>query len=242
MRSFSCPFPIINICRWKRNKLKVGKIMKKLNVLSRISECGVVAVVRADSKEEAIKISEACVEGGIQGIEVTFTVQGADEVIKELVSIYGENHDVVIGAGTVLDATTARIAILAGAQFVVSPAFDADTAKLCNLYQIPYMPGCMTITEMKHALEAGVDIVKLFPGNAFGPDFVTAVKAPLPHVNIMPTGGVNLDNVDRWIKNGCVAVGVGGNLVAPAKQGNYDKITENAKQYVQKVQEARGNY
>ncbi|WP_429470688.1 bifunctional 4-hydroxy-2-oxoglutarate aldolase/2-dehydro-3-deoxy-phosphogluconate aldolase [Neobacillus sp. B4I6] len=216
--------------------------MKKLNVLSRISECGVVAVVRADSKEEAIKISEACVEGGIQGIEVTFTVQGADEVIKELVSIYGENHDVVIGAGTVLDATTARIAILAGAQFVVSPAFDADTAKLCNLYQIPYMPGCMTITEMKHALEAGVDIVKLFPGNAFGPDFVTAVKAPLPHVNIMPTGGVNLDNVDRWIKNGCVAVGVGGNLVAPAKQGNYDKITENAKQYVQKVQEARGNY
>jgi 2-dehydro-3-deoxyphosphogluconate aldolase / (4S)-4-hydroxy-2-oxoglutarate aldolase len=241
MRSFSCPFPIINICRWKRNKLKEEKIMKKLDVLTKISECGVVAVVRADSKEEAIKISEACVEGGIQGIEVTFTVKGADEVIKELASIYGENSNAVIGAGTVLDATTARIAILAGAQFVVSPTFDADTAKLCNLYQIPYMPGCMTITEMKHALEAGVDIVKLFPGNAFGPDFVTAVKAPLPQVNIMPTGGVNLDNVDRWIKNGCVAVGVGGNLVAPAKQGNYDKITEYAKQYVQKVQEARGN-
>ncbi|WP_144554846.1 bifunctional 4-hydroxy-2-oxoglutarate aldolase/2-dehydro-3-deoxy-phosphogluconate aldolase [Bacillus sp. X1(2014)] len=215
--------------------------MKKLDVLTKISDCGVVAVVRADSKEEAIKISEACVEGGIQGIEVTFTVKGADEVIKELASIYGENSNVVIGAGTVLDATTARIAILAGAQFVVSPAFDADTAKLCNLYQIPYMPGCMTITEIKQALEAGVDIVKLFPGNAFGPDFVTAIKAPLPQVNIMPTGGVNLDNVDKWIKNGCVAVGVGGNLVSPAKQGNYGKITDYAKQYVQKVQEARGN-
>jgi len=216
--------------------------MKKLDVLTKISECGVVAVVRADSKEEATKISAACIEGGIFGIEVTFTVQGADEVIKELASIYQDHPEVVIGAGTVLDAATARIAILAGAQFVVSPAFDEDTAKLCNLYQIPFMPGCMTITEMKQALTAGVDIVKLFPGNAFGPDFVKAVKAPLPQVNIMPTGGVSLDNVDKWIKNGCVAVGVGGNLVAPAKLGDYDKITEYARQYVQKVQEARGKY
>jgi 2-dehydro-3-deoxyphosphogluconate aldolase / (4S)-4-hydroxy-2-oxoglutarate aldolase len=214
-------------------------MMKKLTILSKLAECGVVAVVRADSKEEAVKISEACVEGGIQGIEVTFTVQGADEVIKELASLYKDNGDVVIGAGTVLDATTARIAILAGAEFVVSPAFDAETAKLCNLYQVPYMPGCMTITEIKQALEAGVDIVKLFPGNAFGPDFVKSVKAPLPQVNIMPTGGVDLNNVEQWIKNGCVAVGVGGNLVAPAKTGEYEKITEYAKQYVAKVQAAR---
>ncbi|MEH7491801.1 bifunctional 4-hydroxy-2-oxoglutarate aldolase/2-dehydro-3-deoxy-phosphogluconate aldolase [Neobacillus niacini] len=213
--------------------------MKKLSILSKLADCGVVAVVRADSKEEAVKISEACVEGGIQGIEVTFTVQGADEVIKELASLYKDNGDVVIGAGTVLDATTARIAILAGAEFVVSPAFDAEAAKLCNLYQVPYMPGCMTITEIKQALEAGVDIVKLFPGNAFGPDFVKSVKAPLPQVNIMPTGGVDLNNVEQWIKNGCVAVGVGGNLVAPAKTGEYEKITEYAKQYVAKVQAAR---
>ena len=215
-------------------------MMKKITILSKLADCGVVAVVRADSKEEAVKISEACVEGGIQGIEVTFTVQGADEVIKELASLYKDNGDVVIGAGTVLDAVTARIAILAGAEFVVSPAFDAETAKLCNLYQVPYMPGCMTITEIKQALEAGVDIVKLFPGNAFGPDFVKSVKAPLPQVNIMPTGGVDLNNVEQWIKNGCVAVGVGGNLVAPAKTGEYEKITEYAKQYVAKVQAARG--
>ncbi|WP_042461649.1 bifunctional 4-hydroxy-2-oxoglutarate aldolase/2-dehydro-3-deoxy-phosphogluconate aldolase [Neobacillus dielmonensis] len=214
--------------------------MKKIKALTKLLDCGVVAVVRADSKEEAINISEACVKGGINGIEVTFTVKDADVVIKELTSFYENNQEVVIGAGTVLDAPTARIAILAGAQYIVSPSFDAETAKLCNLYQIPYMPGCMTITEMKQALEAGVDVVKLFPGSAFGPDFVKAVKAPLPQVNIMPTGGVSLENVDQWIKNGCVAVGVGGNLVAPAKTGDFDKVTEMARLYVEKVQAARG--
>jgi 2-dehydro-3-deoxyphosphogluconate aldolase / (4S)-4-hydroxy-2-oxoglutarate aldolase len=217
----------------------MGLTMKKLNVLTRISDCGVVAVVRAESSEEAFKISEACVKGGISGIEVTFTVKDAAEVIKGLTSYYENNSEVIIGAGTVLDAATARLAILAGAQYIVSPCFDKETAKLCNLYQIPYMPGCMTITEMKHALEYGVDIIKLFPGSAFGPDFIKAVKAPLPQVNLMPTGGVSLENVAEWIKNGCVAVGVGGNLVAPAKTGNYEQITEIASQYVLRVKEAR---
>lgn len=213
--------------------------MNKLHVLQKITDCGVVAVVRADSKEEAIKISEACVQGGIAGIEITFTVQDAAEIIEQLSIFYKDNNNVVIGAGTVLDAVTARLAILAGAKYIVSPSFDAETAKLCNLYQIPYMPGCMTITEMKQALKAGVDIIKLFPGNAFGADFVKAVKGPLPQVNIMPTGGVSLDNVDQWIKNGCVAVGVGGNLITPAKTGDFDKISDFAKQYVTKVQTAR---
>jgi len=212
-----------------------------MNILSKLSDCGVVAVVRGDSKEEAIRISEACIKGGIIGIEVTFTVQDADTVIKDLVSIYDNNDNVIIGAGTVLDAQTARIAILAGAQFIVSPGFDKETAKLCNLYKIPYMPGCMTITEMKVALEYGADIVKLFPGSAFGPDFVKAVKAPLPQVNVMPTGGVNLENIKEWIQNGCTAVGVGGNLIAPAKSGDFEQITLLARQYVEKVQEARVN-
>ncbi|RAS73263.1 bifunctional 4-hydroxy-2-oxoglutarate aldolase/2-dehydro-3-deoxy-phosphogluconate aldolase [Priestia endophytica] len=210
-----------------------------MNILSKLSDCGVVAVVRGDSTEEAIRISEACIKGGIKGIEVTFTVQDADTVIKELVSIYDNNDNVIIGAGTVLDAQTARIAILAGAEFIVSPSFDKETAKLCNLYKIPYMPGCMTITEMKTALEYGAGIVKLFPGSAFGPDFVKAVKAPLPQVNIMPTGGVNLENIKEWIQNGCTAVGVGGNLIAPAKTGDFEQITLLARQYVEKVQEAR---
>jgi len=215
--------------------------MNKLKVLTNIAECGVVAVVRADTAEEAIKISDACVQGGILGIEITFTIKGAEQILKELSSINADHQQVVLGAGTVLDTATARIAILAGAQFIVSPSFDKETAKLCNLYQVPYMPGCMTITEMKHALEYGADIIKLFPGNAFGPDFVKSVKAPLPQVNIMPTGGVSLDNVDQWIRNGCVAVGVGGNLVAPAKTGDYEKITHYAKQYIDRVQEARGS-
>ncbi|MBM7653620.1 bifunctional 4-hydroxy-2-oxoglutarate aldolase/2-dehydro-3-deoxy-phosphogluconate aldolase [Neobacillus cucumis] len=215
--------------------------MEKFNVIKNITECGVVAVVRADSKEEALLISEACIKGGILGIEVTFTIQNAESVLKELTKVYA-NTNVVIGAGTVLDSQTARIAILAGAKFIVSPCFDKETAKLCNLYQVPYMPGCMTITEMKQALEYGADIIKLFPGNAYGPDFIKAIKAPLPQVNIMPTGGVSLDNVHQWIKNGCVAVGVGGNLITPAKSGNYAQITENAREYIQKVKEARDIY
>lgn len=212
--------------------------MKKLKVLQKITNAGLVAVIRADSKHQAMKIAEACVEGGITAIEITFTVNRAAEVIEELSSSdYFSN--VVIGAGTVLDVTTARIAMLAGAQFIVSPSFDTDTAKLCNVYQIPYLPGCMTITEMKRALEAGVDIVKLFPGSSTGPEFIKAVKGPLPQANMMPTGGVNLDNVESWIKNGAVAVGVGGNLLAPAKTGEYDEISKVANIYRHKIERAR---
>lgn len=213
--------------------------MNRSRILGKLTECGVVAVVRAESEEEAVNISEACVKGGIIGIEITFTVQHADKIISELVATYENNSEVVIGAGTVLDAITARIAILAGAKFIVSPSFDKETAELCNLYQVPYMPGCMTITEMKEALKSGVDIVKLFPGNTYGPEWVRGIKAPLPQVNIMPTGGVDLENVEQWIKNGCVAVGVGGSLVAHAKNGDFEKITEDAKQFVEKVQKAR---
>ncbi|MCE4047479.1 MULTISPECIES: bifunctional 4-hydroxy-2-oxoglutarate aldolase/2-dehydro-3-deoxy-phosphogluconate aldolase [Bacillaceae] len=214
--------------------------MNKANTLSVLTDCGVVAVIRADTPEEAVQTSIACVDGGITGIEVTFTVKDAEKAIRELVESYRNNQDVVIGAGTVLDGHTARLAIMAGAQFIVSPCFDKETAKLCNLYQIPYMPGCMTVTEMKQALEYGADIIKLFPGSAFGPDYVKAVKAPLPHVNIMPTGGVSLENIHEWIENGCAAVGVGGNLVAPAKEGNFEQVTAYARQYVEKVKEARG--
>ncbi|MFJ6413489.1 bifunctional 4-hydroxy-2-oxoglutarate aldolase/2-dehydro-3-deoxy-phosphogluconate aldolase [Terribacillus saccharophilus] len=213
--------------------------MKKAEVLAKLTDQAIVAVVRADSPEQAIQISDACIEGGLTGIEVTFTVKDADQVIKQLSAQYVESPDVVIGAGTVLDSTTARLAILAGASFIVSPTFDAETAKLCNLYQVPYLPGCMTIGEIKQAMEAGADIIKLFPGSAFGPSYIKAVKAPLPQANIMPTGGVDLENVGDWLKNGAVAVGVGGNLVAPASTGDYDKITSIAQQYIQKVKEAK---
>ena len=141
----------------------------------------------------------------------------------------------IIGAGTVLDAATARIAILAGAEFIVSPAFDKETAKLCNLYQIPYMPGCMTITEMTTAMQYGADIIKLFPGSAFGPSFVKAVKAPLPQANIMPTGGVSLDNMEEWFKNGVIAVGAGGKLAS----GTDEEIIATAQAFRKKLLEIR---
>lgn len=211
--------------------------MKKFNVINGICQTGVVAVVRAENAEQGIEISKACLAGGINAIELTFTVPNADEVIKTLVKQFGQ--EMLIGAGTVLDSETARIAILAGAQYIVSPGFDLATAKLCNRYQVPYMAGCMTITEIITAMEAGVDIVKVFPGNVYGPDFIKAVKGPLPQANIMPTGGVSLDNVERWIKNGCVAVGVGSDLTAPAKTGDYAGVTELARQFVEKVAAAR---
>ncbi|QQK09054.1 bifunctional 2-keto-4-hydroxyglutarate aldolase/2-keto-3-deoxy-6-phosphogluconate aldolase [Miniphocaeibacter halophilus] len=208
-------------------------MMRKFEVIQRIEKVGVVAVIRATSTEEAKRISLACMAGGIDAIEITYTVPGATKVIEELTNEFGD--DLLVGAGTVLDSETARTAILAGAKYIVSPAFDLESAKLCNRYQIPYMPGCMTLTEMIKAMEAGADVIKVFPGSAFGPDFVKAVKGPLPQAVLMPTGGVSIDNVDKWIKNGCIAVGVGGNLT----KGTSDEMTNSAKEFVGKVKEAR---
>lgn len=212
--------------------------MKKYDILNKISNSLVVAVIRAQSTEEAIKISNACINGGIKAIEVTFTVDYAHEVIKGLSHEY-KNQDILIGAGTVLDSETARIAILNGANFIVSPAFDLETAKLCHRYQVPYLPGCQTITEMIKAMEAGCDIIKLFPGNTYGPSYVKAVKGPLPYINLMPTGGVSLDNVHEWIKAGCIAVGVGGELTKPAQDGHFDLVTENAKAFLKAAKLAK---
>ncbi|PKK87935.1 MAG: bifunctional 2-keto-4-hydroxyglutarate aldolase/2-keto-3-deoxy-6-phosphogluconate aldolase [Tenericutes bacterium HGW-Tenericutes-7] len=201
-------------------------------------DVGVVAVIRAETKEEAINISKACIEGGLPAVEVTFTVPYADEVIKALAKSF-KSEELIIGAGTVLDQETARIAILAGATYIVSPGFNLETAKLCNRYQIPYMPGCLTITEMITAMEAGVDIIKLFPGSAFGPSYVKAIKGPLPQANIMPTGGVSLDNIKTWIENGVVAVGVGSELTGPAKKGDYEGVKSLANAFVKEVKLAR---
>src|SRR5439155_10361694 len=139
------------------------------------------------------------------------------------------NQGLLIGAGTVLDEETARIAILAGAQFIVSPSLNAGTAQLCRRYQVPYMPGAATATEVVRALEEGADIVKVFPGEILGPAFVKAILGPLPHAPLMPTGGVALDNAADWIHAGCVALGVGSNLTASAKMGDYASITETAR-------------
>ena len=186
-----------------------------------------------------MRIAEACARGGAAAIEITFTVPGAATVIEDLAKEYASGQ-ILVGAGTVLDPETARIAILAGAQYIVSPSVSVETARLCNRYQIPYMPGAGTIREIVDAMECGADIVKVFPGETLGPAFVKAVKGPLPQASLMPTGGVSVDNVAEWIKAGAVAVGVGGGLTAGADKGNLQLVTDTAKQFVEKIQRARG--
>lgn len=212
--------------------------MDKQTVIKRIKDVGIVAVVRASTADEAKRITEACMNGGVPAIELTFTVPGAHKVIDELASYY-KNDDIILGAGTVLDAETARVAILSGAQYIVSPYYDEATIKLSNRYAIPCMPGCMTIHDVIKSLELGCDIIKLFPGDAFGPGMVKAIKGPVPQANIMPTGGVDVDNVADWIKAGVVAVGAGSSLTRGAKTGDFDLITETAKKFVSNIQEAR---
>ncbi len=214
-------------------------MLKKVKTVEKLVDAGVIAVFRGKDKTEAIKAAHALIKGGIKGIEVTFTVPQADQIIAEIANHYKNDASVIVGAGTVLDIVTARIAIMAGASFIVSPAFDREIAELCNLYQVPYSPGCMTITEMQTALKSGVDIIKLFPGSAYGSDIIKAIKAPLPQANIMPTGGVSLENMAEWFNAGVVAVGVGGNLLKPAEVGDFDAVTKMAKQYIDKLKEIR---
>jgi len=209
--------------------------MDKLDIIAKLKEEKVVAVVRAESKEQGEKIIDSIVKGGINFIEITMTVPGAVDIIKELSEKYKSNPDVVIGAGTVLDPETARMVILAGAKYVVSPSFNPETVKMCNRYRVPVMPGIMTVKEAVEALELGVDILKVFPGNAFGPSIIKAFKGPLPQACFMPTGGVSVENAHEWIKNGAIAVGTGSNLTAGAKTGDYESITKIARDFVNAV-------
>jgi len=210
----------------------------KEQVLSRIRENGLVAVVRAESAEQAEKIADALAAGGAAAIEITFTVPGAADVIKALITKY-KSGEIIIGAGTVLDSETARIALLHGAQYIVSPYLNVETVKLYNRYNVVCVPGAMTLKETVEAMEAGGDIVKIFPGELFGPAIIKAIRSPLPYAMLMPTGGVHLDNVADWIKAGSIAVGVGSTLTAGATTGDYASITNVTKQFVEKIKEAR---
>jgi 2-dehydro-3-deoxyphosphogluconate aldolase/(4S)-4-hydroxy-2-oxoglutarate aldolase len=212
--------------------------MKKEQIISRIREIGLVAVVRAESEDKAVRITEACLEGGVAAIEITFTVPGAHKVIETLANRFSQEQ-IVLGAGTVLDSETARIAILSGAQYVVSPHLNLDTVKLCNRYRIACMPGAMTIREVIECMEAGADIVKVFPGELFGPKIIKSIKGPVPQAELMPTGGVSVENAAEWIKAGAVALGAGSSLTAGAKTGDYKKIIETARQFIQIIKEAR---
>lgn len=214
--------------------------MQKEQIITKLKECGLVAVVRAADCEDALKIADACIKGGVCGIELTYTVPGVSAIIRRLAEEYKGSPDFLIGAGTVLDPETARDALLAGAQYVVSPAFNQDTVRLCNRYRVPIMPGVMSVQEVIVALESGADILKVFPGELFGPKIIKALKGPLPQAQLMPTGGVSVENVGEWIKAGAVAVGAGGSLTGGSKTGDYASITQTARRFIEEIKKARG--
>ncbi|MGI8907569.1 MAG: bifunctional 4-hydroxy-2-oxoglutarate aldolase/2-dehydro-3-deoxy-phosphogluconate aldolase [Candidatus Sumerlaeaceae bacterium] len=214
--------------------------MTKEQVMQHIRTLGLVPVIRATSADEAMRAIDAIREGGVDVLEITMTVPNAIRVIEQVAERYSK--DVLVGAGTVLDAETARACILAGAQFVVSPALNLDTIALCKRYGIPIMPGALTPTEVITAWQAGADMVKVFPcGAVGGASYLKALKAPLPQVELIPTGGVSLKTAADFIKSGASALGVGADLVdtAAIQDGNAKLVTEKAKQYVEAVKAAR---
>lgn len=213
--------------------------MDKHETLAQLKSQGIIAVVRGKTPEDGIKIAEACIAGGVKAIELAFTTPRAQEVIRTLTQRYEDDSSVVIGAGTVLDAVTARIAILEGARFIVSPAFDEETVKLCNLYRVVSCPGVMTPSGVVDALRAGADIVKIFPGDIVGTKMIKDVHGPLPHAQLMPSGGVAVENVADWLAAGCIAVSAGGSLAGSAKTGDYDGVTKKAREFVAAVAAAR---
>lgn len=211
--------------------------MDKIEAVQKIKEIGVVAVIRGNSAEEAVTMADACIKGGVTAIELAFTTPKAHKAIEVLADTYKDNSDVIIGAGTCLDAITARIAILSGAQFIVSPALDVETIKLCNRYRIAVMPGTTTLNGVLEALEYGADVVKIFPGEILGMKAIKAIHGPIPQALLMPTGDVNAENAGEWIKAGCIAVGAGGALTGGDKTP--EEITEQAKKFIAAVRAAR---
>ena len=214
---------------------------KKHEVLASLRNSGVVAVIRTENPEDLVSVSRALGKGGVKFVEITMTVPGALEIIRDTVAQL-KDTDMIIGAGTVLDVQTARAAIIAGAQFVVGPGFDLETVRLCNTYGVAVMPGAFTPTEIIQAWRAGADVVKVFPANIGGPDYLKTIKEPLPQVELLPTKGVDFDTAGAYIKAGAIAVGAGSLLVSKAliAAKQYARITENAERMVQIVREAKG--
>jgi 2-dehydro-3-deoxyphosphogluconate aldolase/(4S)-4-hydroxy-2-oxoglutarate aldolase len=208
--------------------------------MQRIAQLGLVPVVRAQSAEEAITAINAIREGGVDVLEITMTVPGALGLMQAVAERYGS--ELLLGAGTVLDPETARACILAGAQFVVSPSLNLETVALCRRYSVPILPGALTPTEVVTAWQAGADAVKVFPcGAVGGASYIKALKAPLPQIDLVPTGGVSLKTAADFIKAGSLALGVGADLVdvQAIREGRAGVITERAREYVRIVKEAR---
>jgi 2-dehydro-3-deoxyphosphogluconate aldolase / (4S)-4-hydroxy-2-oxoglutarate aldolase len=213
--------------------------MKKEEVLKEITSLGAIAVIRMNDCEKLNRVSEALLTGGISIIEITMTTPNALSIIENLSKTMGD--DLIVGVGTVMDAQTATDAINAGAQFVVSPYFKHEIIEVTKKLNIPVMPGAFTPTEIQTCYENGADIVKVFPADILGMAFFRAIKAPMPYLKLMPTGGVTLTNAGEWLKAGACAVGVGSALldIKAIEENNFKKLTENAAILVRSIEEGR---
>jgi len=203
----------------------------KTMILSELKANGIVAVVRGKSHEEARGYMEACLRGGIKSLELTYTIPDVCELIKE----YSSHTEALIGVGSVLNAKMASDAIEAGAKYVVSPGYSDEVNKVCKEMNVLYLPGCMTVSEIMKAMDAGNKMIKLFPGDVFGAKYVKAIKAPIPNIEIMPTGGVSVDNIEEWFANGVSCVGVGSSLI----KGSLEDIENTAKAFMKKMDKIR---
>jgi len=220
--------------------LNEGDSMGKREILNRMVSEGLIPVIRVSSAQEAMDVSDALKGGGVSFIEITMSVQGAMDVIKELAQKYKE--EIIMGAGTVLDPETGRAALLAGAQFIVSPTLNLELIQLAHRYGAVVIPGAMTPTEILTAWNAGADLVKVFPAAQLGgPEYLKALRGPLPQILLVPTGGVNLQNAGAFIKAGATALGVGGELVDKKvlQEKQFQIISENTRAFLKKIREAR---
>lgn len=207
--------------------------------LNQVLDCGVVAVVRSPDSQQLVEVARALADGGVIAVEITMSVPNAIDVLRQVRQALGDR--LVLGAGTVLDPETARACLLAGAEYLVAPTLNLDVIRLCKRYDKGIMPGAFTPTEILTAWEAGADIVKVFPADVLGPAFFKAVKAPLPQIRMMPTGGVDLTTASAFLKAGACALGIGGQLVEAkaVAERNFDRIRELAKQYMDIVRKTR---
>ena len=210
----------------------------KFELLEQLKANGIVAVIRAENRRQALKIVDFAYQGGIKAIEITMTITGAIDVIKDISSKF--SPEMLIGAGTILDSETARLAILAGAEFIVSPHLDIEIIRTANRYQKVVIPGAMTVREVILSMEHGADVVKIFPSGLFGPEIIKAIKGPLPQAPLMPTGGINLNNLQEWFKAGVFCVGVGSSLTKDAiKKGDYAIVKDKAQEFINKYKEIK---
>ena len=213
--------------------------MSKQQTIERLLNPGVIAIIRADSSDQLLDAAAALEAGGITAIEITMTTPNAIKVIEDVCTHFGER--VLMGVGTILDAETARIAMLAGAKFVVTPVFRPDIIAICHRYAVPIACGAYTPTECLNAHEAGADFIKLFPADGLGPNYIKAIRAPLPQLQIVPTGGVDIQTAPEFIKAGCVAVAAGSSLVSKEilKNRDWETLTKTAKDFVAAIADAR---